>query len=118
METSLAETRKAQKEEGAKADLVQIAPGIFVDPKRVTLDQERHFLLLDADGYKALGLRKGNGKSLLRLFECGKIKLHRITPRLSLLDLDSWREHMQQVGEDPWYWENTKNLSAYRGTYE
>jgi hypothetical protein len=101
-----------------RTGLAQMAPGVWVDPNRVKVDSERKWLLLDASGYMALGLSRDKQKSIYRLFECGRIKLHRITPRLTLLDLESWEAHLQMVHDDPWYWENRRNLEAYRGTYE
>lgn len=97
--------------------LRQVAPGVFVDPGRCTVPEGRRVLLMDDAGYAAIGLTPAQQKTLFRLSECGKIVIYRVAPRVTLLDAESWRQHLRRVADDPWYWENADNMNAYRGTY-
>ena len=97
--------------------VVQIAPGVWVDPARLAIPVERKYLLLDKRGYEEIGLTVKQQKTLSRLFEAGWIVLYVVTPRVWLLDLASWREHLKRVASDPWWWSDRRHLETYRGTY-
>ena len=103
--------------DGVGGKVVQIAPGVWVDPARIAIPVERKYLLLDDRGYAEIGLTVKQQKTLSRLFESGRIVLYIITPRVWLLDLTSWRKHLELVAADPWYWDDRRHLEAYRGTY-
>ena len=98
----------------AGSGLKQIAPGLFLDPAIVLPAPERKWLLLDEAGYASLGLKRQHWHTLERLFEAQEIRLHRVAPRVNLLDLDSWRRLLERVAEDPWYWEDARRLRKYR----
>lgn len=102
-------------------NLIQAAPGIFVDPiKRheLALAPDVEWERLDDAGMKRIGMSDQQENSLLRLAEAGFITIARVTPRLLLLNMQSWREHIARVANDPWFWDQDgRNLFKYRGTY-
>ena len=51
-------------------------------------------------------------ETLQRLAAAGFVRLARISPGVTLLDLDSWQEHMWRCLSDPDYWE--RDGAAYR----
>lgn len=112
----------ARDAEGGTMPLTQVAPGVFVDATkhRSELPAGRKRLLLDEAGYNAIGLSVATCKrhtTIRRLQESGFIKIAWVAPRIGLLDLDSWDEHVRQVEADPWFWEDAGRLDRYRGTY-
>ena len=106
-----------EKPANAAGKLIQIAPGLWIDPARITLPVDRKYLLLDKRGYAEIGLTIKQQKTLSRLFQAGWITLYTVTPRVWLLDLPSWRKHLETVSADPWWWDDRRHLEAYRGTY-
>jgi hypothetical protein len=98
--------------------LVQIAPGVHVDTTVVRIDPARKYLLMDVDGYTQIGLNPDQRNTLSRLYQAGQITLYQVSPRVVLLDLESWHAHLKRVAEDPWYWEDRRRLNTYRGSYE
>jgi hypothetical protein len=63
-------------------------------------------------------LNDSQHKTIRRLAEAGFIKVTFIAPRVWLLDLASWNQHVERVSADPWFWDpEGKNLARYRGTY-
>jgi hypothetical protein len=102
----------------SQGNLVQIAPGVFVDKSiRRQISQNRKVMLLDEAGYRALGLTEKQRNSLWRLCEAGMLKIYPVTPRVRLLDMQSWNEHMERLESDPWFWDDPANIQHYRGTY-
>jgi hypothetical protein len=104
------------------AKLVQVAPGVYVEPGvRPELPVGRRMHLLSGHGgsasYAALGLTVRQEATLKRLAESGFIKIIWFAPRSGFLDLDSWDRHLAACADDPWYWDDTKRINAYRGAY-
>lgn len=114
-------TRSCSSSERPK-NLIRVAPGIYIDPtQRTRVDSGQKFVLLDRKGYEQLGI-SGFGpekwETMRRLWEAGLIKLSLISPKLPLLDLASWQEHLRRCEEDPWLWDREGPvLKAYRRTY-
>lgn len=50
--------------------------------------------------------------TLQRLAAAGFVRMVRISPGVTLLDLDSWETHLWRCLEDPFYWE--KDGAAFR----
>jgi hypothetical protein len=101
----------------SKVKVVQIAPGLYVDRAKHPSIQRGRWMHLDDAGYRAIGVTVKQRNSLERLYEAGMIRMSKVSPRIVLLDLDSWEKHVQLCADDPWYWDAEKNLNAYRGTY-
>lgn len=102
--------------------LVRVAPGIYIDPtQRTDAYPGQHWLLLDRKGYEQLGIAgfgENKWETMRRLWEAGLIRLSLISPKLALLDLDSWKAHLRRCEEDPWLWDREGPvLKAYRRTY-
>lgn len=120
--------------QAARPILRPIAPGKWVaEPGRdvpqyciatVTPSKEGHYTVnplpekmqrLNARLLTALGLGLGQWDTLRRLARAGFIELVRLGPSCTLLNLDSYYNHLRRVSEDPDFWEPGKgNLEAYR----
>lgn len=97
---------------------VQVAPGIWVDTlqHKVSVEKNKRLMLLDKKGWDLLGLTPRHERTLRRLHESGFIAIVQLSPRVWLLDVDSWEKHMDKVIEDPWFWEGEgRNIKQYRG---
>lgn len=101
--------------EGKNVRVVQIAPGLYVDRSKHPAIPRSNWLHLDDAGYRSLGLSREHRNTVDRLYLAGKIRLARIRPRVTLLDMDSWKKHIEECVADPWYWDRPENLRAYRG---
>lgn len=105
---------------GSKPILIQVAPGVWVDPTRHQFHAQRKYILLDGLGYRQLGLADSACSPwpiMRRLWIAGKIKIHQISPRCALLDLESWNRHLEACS-DPDFWDKaSENLNEYRGAY-
>jgi hypothetical protein len=99
------------------ANLITVAPGVFVDPAiRHDIDPRQEYVLLDAAGYRSLGLTESlaHRKLINRLEYAGKIKCHQITPRRKLLCLSTWRKHLTAVETDPDFWDRPEHKRTWR----
>ena len=108
--------------ESMPKNLLRVAPGIYIDPtQRTEVYPGQSWMLLDKKGYEQLGIAgfgENKWETMRRLWEAGLIKLSLISPKLALLDLDSWKEHIRRCEEDPWIWDREGPvLKAYRRTY-
>lgn len=101
-----------------KPGLLEVSPGLFVDPTvRRECANGSGWVLLDPKGMQQLGLPWNQRRQLWRLNEAGFIRMAIYTPKMALLELQSWREHLVRV-QDPWFWDKDgANLRKYRGTY-
>lgn len=103
-------------------NVIRVAPGIYIDPtQRGEVGPGRRWLLLDKKGYEQLGISgfcEGKRNTMRRLWEAGLIRVSLISPKLYLLDMDSWESHIRRCEEDPWLWDREGPvLKAYRQTY-
>jgi len=102
--------------------LIEVAPGVFMDPdRRSKLPLGPRWLLLDDAGWARLGI-EGLGQSqwqtVRRLWEAGFIRVSLAAPRTALLDMDSWAKHIARCAEDPWFWQaGMGNLEKIREAY-
>ena len=95
--------------------LLSVAPGVYINPlEREDFDPESEYVLLDEKGLRSLGVGPEQCKTLARLDHCGLIKIHSITPRRRLLDLATWRAHLEAVREDPEFWEKPHMRRRWR----
>jgi hypothetical protein len=62
---------------------------------------------------RALGLGV-NAQTLHYLGKAEFVEILFPSPRLALLNLDSWMNHLGRVAADKKFWERTKNIEAYR----
>lgn len=75
---------------------------------------------LDKDLLILLGLYNddhghGSFNTMYRLHRAGFIEMVKAAPRMYLLNLDSWFNHLARVAEDPDFWaEGNGNIEAYR----
>ena len=106
-------------------NLIQVEPGIFIDPTVRQQMKGRKFVYCDEDGLRELGLplrRMSNRRfaaieTLERLNALGLIKLSRVTPaRAYILDYATWEAHLQRTSEDPWYWSDRERSALWRKT--
>lgn len=105
--------------EAGRPPLIEVAPGIYINPViRVEMARASSLLLLDKRGLAQIGLTPSQFKSLRRLYEAGYIKMFCVTPRVAMLDVETWQRHIARVAGDPWFWEREgEHLARYRGTY-
>ena len=97
--------------------VVQIAPGLYVDRAVHPAIQRGRWMHLDEEGYRKIGVNLKQRNSLQRLYEAGFLRMAKVSPRIVLLDMESWDKHVQACAADPWLWDDADNLAAYRGTY-
>jgi hypothetical protein len=99
--------------------LIEISPGIYLDPlrrKEIAPRNNGMLLLRGDESWARIGLTPSQAQTLRRLGEIGEIKLYPFAPHSMLLDMQSWEEHKARVLADPWYWEPGKgNIERYRG---
>lgn len=106
---------------GSKPSLIQVGTGIYIDPvERLKLVGKR-WVLLDERGYKQLGV-DGFGPSqrdsMRRLSVEGFIRISVITPRVWLLDVESWLRHLDRCANAPWFWDRRgPAIAKLRRTY-
>lgn len=96
---------------------IEVAPGVYVDPSLRAQLAEGEWQLLDAKGLENIGLTPSQMHTIARLAEAAFVKVAKITPRLMMLNMPSWKAHLQRTAEDPWYWDGGRNIDRYRGTY-
>lgn len=98
-----------------KQNLITVAPGVYIDPLvRSDIEPTDEYVLLDANGLRRLGLTPSQEKLLRRMAYAGLIKTHQITPRRHLLKLSTWQQHLQNVEQDPEFWEKQENIRRWR----
>jgi hypothetical protein len=98
-----------------KQNLITVAPGVYIDPLvRTDIDTSEEYILLDAHGFRRLGLTPSQDKMLRRLEYAGRIKTYQITPRRRLLKLSTWRAHLREVEENPEFWEGAEIQRRWR----
>lgn len=61
--------------------------------------------LMQELGFAPSSRPKARRDTLQRLAAAGFVRLARISPGVTLLDLDSWQEHLRRCLSDPFYWE-------------
>lgn len=61
--------------------------------------------LLQELGFAPDASVRSRSDTLQRLAAAGFVRLARISPGVTLLDLDSWQEHLWRCLADPFYWE-------------
>lgn len=61
--------------------------------------------LLRELGFSPASEDRARRDTLQRLAAAGFVRLARISPGCTLIDLDSWQEHLCRCLEDPFYWE-------------
>ncbi len=61
--------------------------------------------LLAELGFAPAKDERARRETLNRLAAAGFVRLARISPGCTLIDLDSWQEHLCRCLEDPFYWE-------------
>lgn len=76
-----------------------------INQRLVRLDRRLAELLGFPEGYN----------TLRRLGEAGFIEIIKAAPHFTLLNLDSYFNHLRRCAEDPWFWEAGKpNLKLYK----
>ena len=75
-----------------------------------------HLVRLNSTLARALGF-PGQYNTLLRLAAAGFVEIVRAAPGTSLLNLDSWFNHLRRCAEDPDFWKDPKRLKVYKDTF-
>lgn len=98
-----------------KPVLVQIAVGVWIDPiSRRDINPHSRWLLLDERGIASLGMTPHQACTLLRLGEAKFVRIAEITPKLRLLDIDSWDRHIATVTSDDLFWLRPENRARWQ----
>ena len=113
--------------------MVQVAPGRYVpqDEKKGAPDVTLAAYVENDDGtYRPVPFNErmvrvdrrlihmlgftGQWHTVRRLARAGFIEMIAISPRVTLLNLDSWFNHLRRCAEEPEFWEADANLEEYR----
>lgn len=98
-------------------NLIQVAPGIYIDPVERRDMQGKampSYEVLDDVGLARICLRRSQMRTLLRLEHAGCIRLIKFAPRRFLIDLDSWQQHLKACQSNPEFWERPEMQRRYK----
>ena len=129
-----AETRiQARLKDAARPAMVQAAPGRWVpangkvpevslckwrqeaDGSWTPLPFTERLVRLDAQLAAVLGFGGRQYQTLRRLGAAGFVEMIQIAPRVVLINLDSYCNHLRRCAEDPFFWSTGgRNLDEYR----
>lgn len=120
--------------EATRPLMIQVAPGKFAPAKKdrgatdvclcywhdngdetwTPLPVNQRLVRLDSELADLLGFR-GQYNTIRRLGEAGFIEVIKAAPKFTLINLDSWFNHLRRCAEDPEFWDPGKrNLREYR----
>jgi hypothetical protein len=89
----------------------------FVDGTYSPVPQRERFIKLSSKVAKLLGVESRNLGPLYRLSRMGCIEVIQAAPRLHLINLTSWYNHLRRCAEDPEFWEEGRGyIEEYRKT--
>lgn len=110
--------------DAVKPEMVQVAPGKWIrnsggEPPEVSLvhwqkNEDGTYIplaftdrlaRLDKELLKEMKLNMGLYSTIRRLGEMGCIETIRIAPRVILINMDSWYNHLRKCAENPDLWE-------------
>jgi hypothetical protein len=121
--------------QATRPEMVEVAPGKFAPkdpsiplPEYTISKWERNgdgtwrvvpfkepFVRLDVCLAALLGFPGRQCNTIRRLGEAGFVEMIRIAPGTTLLNLDSWFNHLRRCAEDPEFWQRQGgNFRAYR----
>jgi hypothetical protein len=126
---------KRRLKEATRPEMVEVSPGFYAprDPDKRVADHTlarwtqtpggwkavpicERFVRLDPKLAAMLGFAGRNYNTIRRLGRAGFVEMIVIAPHTTLLNLDSWFNHLKRCAEDPEYWE--KGGPAYRAYQE
>jgi hypothetical protein len=77
------------------------------------LPEETHMVRLTGSVIRMLGFNE-RADTIFRLARAGFVEVVQIAPKTTMLNLDSWWNHVRRCAEDPDFWNNTANIDEYR----
>jgi hypothetical protein len=132
--TPVEDTLIERLKDATKPLLIQVAPGRFAPAKRAgknphmtlcfwrdngdgtlsPIPVTQRLVRLDGEVASLLGFA-GQYNTLRRLGEAGFVEIVKAAPGLTLLNVDSWFNHLRRCAENPDFWDRgRKNYQAYK----